>query len=78
MVSAILPGFIVFVDSFREPRNGDIVASCVNGRNCVKIFQRDTRGLFLVSANKEYKPRQITVKDAFNILGVVKAHLAVY
>jgi SOS-response transcriptional repressor LexA len=78
MVSDILPGYIVFVDPFCEPRNGDIVASSVNGRNCIKIFNRKPNGLFLVSANTKYKPHEIRPSDNFFILGVVKAHLALH
>lgn len=78
MVEFIRNGNIVFVESGREPQNGDIVASCVNGLYCVKIFQRGTNGLFLVSANKKYLPREVKPTDSFHILGVIKAHLAVY
>lgn len=78
MVADIMPGYIVFVDPFCEPRNGDIVASCVNGRNNVKIFERKPSGLFLVSANKKYQPFEVKPSDNFFILGVVKAHLALH
>jgi len=78
MVDAIRPGYIVFVDSFSEPRNGDTVAACVNGKNCIKIFDRKPNGLYLVSANANYSPKEIQATDSFFILGVVKGHLAVY
>lgn len=78
MLEYIKPGYIVFVDPYCEPKCGDTVVSRVNGKNCVKIFEKNTKGLYLISANKAYKPRQVTKHDEFQILGVVKGHLAVY
>jgi phage repressor protein C with HTH and peptisase S24 domain len=78
MLDHIHPGNIIFVDTWAEANNGDVIAATVNGLTCVKIFQRSTRGLYLVSANTEYKPREITAHDAFAVLGVVRGHLALY
>lgn len=78
MVGHIHPGNLVFVDTWAEPRNGDVVASNINGATCVKYFHRSDRGLYLVSANRSYSPREITRRDAFSILGVVRGHLALY
>lgn len=78
MVPTVQTGNIVFVDTWAEPRNGDIVAAECNGLTCIKIFQNGNKGLYLVSANPEYKPRKITPTDNFRVLGVVKGHLAVY
>lgn len=78
MLEYIKPGYIVFVDPYQEPKNGDIIVSRVNGKNNVKIFKASDNGLYLVSANKTYPPKKITKVDDFHILGVVKGHLAVY
>lgn len=78
MVDAIRPGYIVFVDTYAEPRNGDIVVSNVNGLNNVKTFENGRRGLFLVPKNNQFPVRQITHQDQFCILGVVKAHLGMH
>lgn len=74
----IEPGYIVFVDSWRQPKNGDVIATEVNGLICIKQFKQERRGLFLVSANREYEPRQITERDRFRILGVVRGHLGLH
>jgi phage repressor protein C with HTH and peptisase S24 domain len=73
MVDHIHAGYLVFVDTWAEPRNGDIVAAVVNGLTCIKIFQQSTRGLYLVSANTECPPANI-----LDVLGVVSASLVVY
>lgn len=78
MVPAIEPGSLIFVDPTKEPRNGDVVAAEVDSAVCVKIFQRSTKGLYLVSANGDYPPREITEADNFRVLGVLRAALALY
>jgi len=74
----IQPGNLVFVDTWAMPRNGDVIASSVNGLTCIKIFQNSSKGLYLISKNTAYKPREITEKDTFHVLGVVRGHLAIY
>lgn len=71
-------GNIIFVEFTAEPRNGQFVAATVNGLTCVKEFQHTQRGLYLISKNKSYPPRHINATDSFEILGVVRGHLAVY
>ncbi len=78
MVEQILPGYLVFVDPFCAPQLGDTIAAYLNGKTCIKILERRTTRLYLVAANKKYSPKEITAKDDFRILGVVKGHLAVY
>lgn len=74
----IQSGYIVFVDTWAEPRNGDYVASTVNGLTCIKKFSIAGRSLRLVSTNQKYPPREVTAADTFSVLGVVRGHLAVY
>ncbi len=77
MVTQILPGYIVIADSYCEPQHGDVIVARINGLNCVKILDKN-RGLHLVSANKEYTPRRVTKADDFQIIGVVRGHVAIY
>lgn len=77
-VPYICPGYMAFVDTWAEPRNGSMVLALINGLACIKKFEHTERRLRLVSRNKEYKPVEITPRDDFHILGVVKGHLAVY
>lgn len=74
----ILPGYIVFIDIHKQPRNGDAVVVNLNGQNCIKIFEYQTTRLHLVPKNSDYPTREVTPADSFHVLGVVKGHLAVY
>lgn len=78
MVDHIMPGYIVFADTYCDPQHGDVIVSRINGKNCVKRFEQTSNGLYLVSANKTYEPIKIRKTDDFYILGVVRSHLAVY
>lgn len=79
MVDDIHPGFIVFVDTWAQPKNGDIVATSVNDATSVKIFhQSPAGGLFLVPKNGKYKPRKIKPSDSLHVLGVIRGHMKVY
>lgn len=78
MVPDIHPGYIVFVDSWSEPQNGDIVVSCVNDQINVKTFNRRSGGLFLIPSNGRYDSHRIRAEDDFKIIGVVRGHLALY
>lgn len=70
-------GNIVFIDPYVEPTNGKFVAVTINGLNCVKKFENTKRGLYLVSVNKDYEPREVMPSDSFTVLGVVCGVLAV-
>ena len=76
MVPSIRAGDLVFVDTWAIPKNGDTIVSNVNGQNNVKVFEDGNRGLFLVPKNGDFPERKITERDAFRIVGVVRAHLA--
>lgn len=78
MVDEIRPGHIVFVDTFREAQNGDIVVSCVNGRNNIKKFEKRPTGLYLVPKNRSFQTTQVLESDDFHILGVVRGHMRIY
>lgn len=78
MVDEIRPGQMIFVDTWAEPVNKDIVVSCVNGLINVKIFQRRSRNLYLVPKNPTYATQAVKHTDDFHILGVVKGHMRIY
>jgi SOS-response transcriptional repressor LexA len=78
MVDFIHPGWVVFVDTYAEPKNGDIVVASLGDKNCVKYFQNKSNGLHLVSKNPNYKPVRVRESDGFRIVGVVRGHVAVY
>jgi DNA polymerase V len=68
-------GDFVFVDPYCEPQTGDTIVSRINGKNNIKIYEKNNNGLFLVPKNKDYKPQKISKLDDFHILGVVLWHL---
>ena len=74
----IKPGDIVFADPYRQPENGDIIVSRINGKNNIKIYKANNNKLFLIAKNKAYPPREVSRFDDFHILGVVVAHLGVH
>jgi SOS-response transcriptional repressor LexA len=71
-------GNIVFIDPNVEPKNGDTVAVSINGANCIKIFERTDRRLYLVPKNGDFPTCEVRPSDIFHVLGVVKAHLAMH
>lgn len=76
MIEYIRPGALVVVDTWAEPKNGDVVASTVNGLTCITIFQNTRRGMYLVSANGNYQPKRVMPEDSFRVLGVVRYQIA--
>jgi SOS-response transcriptional repressor LexA len=78
MSDEIRPGYIVIIDPIKAPINGDLVVACINGRNCIKMFYLEPPKLFLVSNNPEHVPIEVHQSDSLDILGVVKAHLALH
>lgn len=62
-------GDMVIVDKSRQPKNGDIVAACVDGEWTVKYFRKDGQEVSLLPANKKYP--LIQPKESLEIGGVV-------
>lgn len=71
MLTEIKPGSIVFVDTMRQAKDGDIVVCNISGANCIKVLERRASRLFLVPKNDEYPAREIRPYEPFNVLGVV-------
>lgn len=76
MLPHIRSGDLIFVDTWAVPKNGDTIVSNVNGLNTVKKFENSGRGLFLVPQNGEFDEVEVTARDSFTVVGVVRAHLA--
>lgn len=68
----ILSGDILIVDKSVPISEGQIVVASVDGEFTVKRLQKRGGTLFLVAANKNFKPIEIRQGDEFQIWGVVK------
>jgi repressor LexA len=67
----ITDGDIVIVEKGREPRNGDVVAACLNNEWTVKYFKKNNFEVLLVPANPDYPIIHAKGKDSLFIGGVV-------
>ena len=65
----ITEGDIVIVEKGRQPRNGDVVAACVDNEWTVKYFKRRDNEIVLVPANAKYPV--IRPKESLQLGGVV-------
>lgn len=73
MVDAGLePGDIAIINVSKVAERGDIVLAYVNNEPYVKYLNIDSEGrIWLVPANKAYKPKMYTVEDNVRIKGVL-------
>ena len=62
---------LIVVDSAKDPRSGDIVVAEVNGGFTVKTFRQEGTRVFLVPANPDYDPLEITPEMDTVVWGVV-------
>lgn len=69
-------GDIVIVQQGKEPRNGDVVAACVDGEWTVKYFKRLEGETYLVPANPRFEI--IRPKESLTIGGVVVSVIRKY
>lgn len=69
-------GDLVVLDGKREPRNGDVVAACVDGEWTVKIFRKENSSVYLQPANAKYQP--IFPNQSLSIGGVVVSVIRKY
>lgn len=65
----ISDGDIAVVDKRRQPKDGDIVAACVDDEWTLKYYKKDLKGVYLMAANPNYRP--IYPKQSLTIGGVV-------
>jgi len=64
-------GDLLIVDRSLSPAPGRVVIAAINGELTVKQFCRTRQGTFLVAANANYPPRQITEETGMEIWGIV-------
>lgn len=67
----IANGDLLVVDKSIEVKNNDIVIASVDGGITVKVFIKDSKGIWLVPANRKYKPLLINESKDLEIWGVV-------
>lgn len=66
-------GDLLVIDKSLEPQEGDIIVAYVDGEFTLKKVRLDTHGkcLWLMPANEEYSPIQVTEENSFIIWGVL-------
>lgn len=67
--AGLFDGDIVFVTFGIEAKAGDIVIADVDSERTIKFLRFDNQGVYLESANKDFKP--IRAKQSLTIVGVV-------
>lgn len=74
--AGIHPGDIVVIDSAKRVREGDIVVANVDNEWTLKYLRKDKGKVFLVPANKRYKP--IMPRSSLSVAGVVVSVIRKY
>lgn len=62
---------LIVVDSSKNPHNGDIVVAEVDGGFTVKTYRQEGERIFLVPANPDYDPIEVTEAMEAVVWGVV-------
>jgi DNA polymerase V len=62
---------ILVIDKSLEPKDGDIAVCFLDGEFTVKRISKGDDGLYLVPANKEFKPIRISEESEFLVWGIV-------
>lgn len=64
-------GDIVVVDRSLEPINNSTAVCFIDGEFTIKKIRQEKDCLYLMPANKEYKPIKVTAENEFMVWGVV-------
>lgn len=64
-------GDILIIDKSLEPKNGDMAVCFVDGEFTIKYIKIEKTVIWLVPANKLYKPIKVTEENDFLIWGIV-------
>ena len=64
-------GDIVVVDRSLEPTNNSTAVCFIDGEFTIKKIRQEKACLYLMPANKEYKPIKVTAENEFMVWGVV-------
>ena len=69
--AGINDGDILIIDKSIEPKDGDTVICFIDGEFLLKYVRIKSNGVYLVPANKNFKPIKVTDENNFYIWGVV-------
>jgi DNA polymerase V len=69
--AGILPGALLVVDRAAEVHEGDVVIARLDDELCVKRFSTANGAVWLLPANRDYEPIEITEGVDFEIWGRV-------
>lgn len=67
----IFSGDLLVVDRAEEVRDGAVVVAVVDGEFLVKQVRKEGKRLFLLPANADYRPLEVTEAMEFELWGVV-------
>lgn len=62
---------LLLVDKALEPQNGSLAVCMVDGEATLKRIHKQKDRLFLLPANRNYKPIEVTAENEFMVWGVV-------
>ncbi len=64
-------GDTIVVDRILEPQDGDICVAVINNDFTLKTIKIEKDCVWLMPANENYKPLQVTEDDDFSVWGIV-------
>ena len=67
----IRPKDILIIDKSLEPRNGSLAVCFIDGEFTLKRIQKQSNCVYLMPANKEFKPIKVTEDSSFEVWGIV-------
>jgi len=69
--ASIQDGDIVVIDKSLEPTNGSIAVCFIDGEFTLKRISIETDRVWLMPANSEFKPIEVTAENHFVVWGIV-------
>jgi len=69
--AGVSDGDVIIIDKTLEPRDGTMAVCFIDGDFTLKRIRKDKARLFLVPANGDYKPIEVTSENDFIVWGVV-------
>lgn len=67
--AGILQDDIIVVDRALDVQDGHIVVASIFGEFTCKYYRKTEEGIFLVPANKDFKPIKVTEEMEFTVFG---------
>jgi len=62
---------ILIIDKSLDPRDGDMAVCFIDGDFTIKYIRIEEKAIWLIPANKQYSPMQVTEDNNFLIWGIV-------